>query len=364
MNTLQQALLFVAILFGLSLLGAFIYHLAPVLTPFVIAAVLAYLADPLVEKLAQRAKLPRTLAVSIVFLIVILLIVIVLLFLVPALQKQIMALAAKIPHFISWLQTALMPQLAEFGIAEQDLGLDTLKSSLSENMSHAGTVAKWVWTTAFQSSKAIVEGFMNLFIICIATFYLLRDWRSILEAFKALLPSNYASPIVQIAQKCDTVLSTFVRGQLSVMAALGAYYGLGLALIGVNYSLLIGMMAGILSIVPYLGSIVGLGTALALTYFQFHTLWPVLSVLGLFGIGHILEGTVLTPLLIGDKLGLHPVVVIFAVLAGGHLLGFVGVVLAIPLTAIIVVIVNELLHRLPSAAPQKAIAASEAKQGG
>jgi predicted PurR-regulated permease PerM len=126
------------------------------------------------------------------------------------------------------------------------------------------------------------------------------------------------------------------------MASLGTLYGVGLALVGVNFSLLLGMLAGLLSIVPYLGSIVGLGAALIVAYLQFHAWLPIVGVLVVFGIGHILEGMVLTPWLIGDKLGLHPVVVIFAVLAGGHLLGLVGVILALPLTAMLVVLVREL----------------------
>ncbi|MGD9593126.1 MAG: AI-2E family transporter, partial [Candidatus Berkiella sp.] len=176
-------------------------------------------------------------------------------------------------------------------------------------------------------------------------------------------PTKYAPHIIKIARQCDVVLATFVRGQLSVMVALGTFYGLGLALIGVNFSLLLGMLAGLLSIVPYLGSIVGLGSALAVAYFQFPTIWPVVGVLLLFGVGHVLEGFVLTPLLIGDKLGLHPVVVIFAVSAGGHLLGFVGVILALPLTAILVVIFRELMHQLPEPTEPKKLAPAKGNHG-
>ncbi|MBI2792056.1 MAG: AI-2E family transporter [Gammaproteobacteria bacterium] len=352
MNPVQQALTFVVILFSVGLLGVFVYKLAPVLTPFMIAAVLAYLSDPLVEKLsATKWKVPRTISVIFVFFVVALILIIVMFFLVPALQKQLVTLAAKLPAGIDWIQSVVMPELVALGILPQDLGLDTLKTSLSKHMNQAGEVAKWMWQTLFHSGMAILEWSMHLLIVVVATFYLLRDWRKILAAIESLLPTAYAPTIIQITKQCDVVLSTFVRGQLAVMVSLGFFYGLGLALIGLNYSLLLGMVAGILSIVPYLGSIVGLGAALAVAYFQFDTLWPVIGVLGLFGIGHILEGMVLTPLLIGDKLGLHPVAVIFAILAGGELLGFVGVVLALPLTAILVVIIRELLHKLPSSLP-------------
>lgn len=350
---LQQSLIFVAILFSIMLFGAFVYQLAPVLTPFMVALALAYLTDPLVEYLAHKLKLPRTLAVCVVFFVVLLIISLVLLVLIPGLQKQIVLLAAKIPQLMEWLQSGLLPKLTSLGIVEQDLGLDALKSTLSDHMSQASVAAKWVWKTLFHSGLAIAQGVMTLFIVVISTFYLLRDWKKILLNVQSLLPQNYAPTIIKIAKQCDVVLATFVRGQLSVMVFLGCFYGLGLALIGVNFSLLLGMLAGLLSIVPYLGSIVGLGSALAVAYFQFPTIWPVIAVLGVFGIGQFLEGFVLTPLLIGDKLGLHPVVVIFAILAGGHLLGFVGVILALPLTAILVVIIREFLAQMPNPEPKK-----------
>ncbi len=355
MTPLQQSLVFVAIIFGLSLLGAFVFQLAPVLTPFMIALALAYLTDPLVEYLALKLKMPRTLAVCIVFFVVLLVFVIVLLVLIPSLQKQIVLLAAKMPEWVEWAQKTILPQLISLGVIDQEVSFDTLKSGLTEHLSQAKVAAKWIGATLLHSGLAIAEGLMHLFIIFIATFYLLRDWKSILTNAESLLPHRFAPMIIKIAKQCDVVLATFVRGQLSVMVALGTFYGLGLALIGVNFSLLLGMLAGLLSIVPYLGSIVGLGSALAVAYFQFPTIWPVVAVLVLFGVGHILEGMVLTPLLIGDKLGLHPVVVIFAVMAGGHLLGFVGVLLALPITAILVVIIRELLHQLPNPLEPKRI---------
>lgn len=350
MNLLQQSLLFVVILFGLALIGAFIYHLTPVLTPFVIAAVIAYLADPLVEYLSQgKWKMPRTLAVILVFSVMIILLFIVLFWLVPALQRQLIVLVAKIPMMIDWSQQVLLPQLVVFGIAPEDIGLNTLKDTISKHIPQVSQFAQWMWLTLFHSGLALFGWLMNILIVLVSTFYLLRDWRQILVKIQALLPSLVAPTVLRLARQCDVVLATFVRGQLSVMVTLALFYGVGLAFIGVHFSLLLGIMVGFLSIVPYLGSMIGLGVALGITYVQFHAWLPEVGVLVLFTVGHLLEGMVLTPWLIGDKLGLHPVVVIFAVLAGGHLLGFVGVVLALPLTAILVVLINELLHNLPGA---------------
>lgn len=351
MNLLQQALLFVAILFSLGLVGTIIYYLAPVLTPFIIAAVLAYLADPLVERLSRaKWRVPRTLSVIGVFLVVILLLLAAILFLIPALQQQLTVLVAKIPGVVNWVQQTVFPKLIALGLVSEDMGFENLKMELSKHFAQASQVAKWMWATLFHSGLAILGWLMNLIIVFVATFYLLRDWQSILTEIKELLPPKVAPIVIRLARRCDEVLATFVRGQLSVMVTLGIFYTLGLAIIGVNFYLLLGMMIGFLSIVPYLGSILGLGAALIVTYLQFHALLPIIFVSVLFSIGHILEGMVLTPLLIGDKLGLHPVVVIFAVLAGGHLLGFVGIVLALPLTAILVVLLRELLHKFQGSA--------------
>jgi predicted PurR-regulated permease PerM len=347
MNALSQSLLFVVILISCALIGALLYHLAPVLTPFVIAAFLAYLIDPLVEKLTiGKWKVPRTVAVVGVFTLTFIVFLLVFLFLIPALHRQITALIANGPMMLAWVQQKVLPELVRFGLAPEDLGFDDVKAAVVSHSTQASAMAKWVSKTVLQSGTALLAWLMNILIIFVATFYLLRDWRKILQAIKTLLPPKVAPTVIKIAGQCDTVLSTFIRGQLSVMVALATYYGLALAIIGVHFSVLLGLVAGLLSIVPYLGGIIGLGAALLVAYLQFDAFWPVIAVLAVFGIGNILEGMILTPLLIGDKLGLHPVAVIFAVLAGGQLLGLVGVVLALPLTAILVVILREFLDDL------------------
>lgn len=344
MTITQQAVTSLVTLLCIVLIGWLTYLLSPVLTPFLVAAFLAYLTDPLVEKLAKgkKFKIPRTVTVILVFLLVFLLVFIVFFFLVPALQRQLIGLAAKIPSMIDWIQLKVVPQLATLGISPQDISLNTLKEAVANHATQATAMAKWLWLTLSHSGMALLGALMNALIALVALFYLLRDWRQIVEALKKMLPKNIAPTVLRLAEQCDIVLATFVRGQLTVMACLGTLYGVGLALIGVNFSLLLGMLAGVLSIVPYLGSIVGLGAALIVTWLQFQSWLPIAGVLVVFGFGHLLEAMVLTPILIGDKLGLHPVVVIFAVLAGGHLLGLVGVILALPITAMLVVLVREL----------------------
>lgn len=351
MNALQQSLIFVAILAGIFLLGSLIYYLTPVLLPFLIAATLAYLLDPLVELLNRKWRIPRTLSVVGVFLWVAVIFLFTIVFLVPALQRQISILIARIPQAIEWAQQLLVPKLIALGLAPEDLGLETLKGAALSHWSQTTKIAGWMGQTLFHSGLALVAWLMNFMIIIVATFYFLRDWPALLTALKSLLPSRMAPTIIRLAQQCDGVLATFMRGQLSVMLCLAVIYTLGLALIGVNFSLLLGMMAGFLSIVPYLGGIIGLVSALIIAYLQFHAWFPIGAVCVLFGIGHILEGMVLAPLLIGDKLGLHPIAVIFAVLAGGQLFGFVGVLLAIPVAAMLVVLLREALAHFSAPAP-------------
>ncbi|MFI4937545.1 MAG: AI-2E family transporter [Candidatus Berkiellales bacterium] len=346
MTGVKQALITVGILLGLTVLCLIIYQLTPVLIPFIVAAALAYLTDPLVEWASTgKYKIPRTLAVIIVFVVVIALLLIALLFLLPALQRQLVTFVAAVPAMLDWFQLKLVPQLMVLGLAPKDFGLDTLRAEIVNHTAEATQFAKWLWQTLFHSGAIILTGILNLLITLVAAFYLLRDWHAILKAMESLIPRSVAPTALSLLKQCDMVMSTFVRGQLWVMIALGTLYSVGLAIIGVNFSLLLGMMAGLLSIVPYLGTVLGLGSALLVAYLQFDTLWPVLGVLVVFGIGHILEMAVLAPMLIGDKLGLHPVAVIFAILAGGHLLGLAGVILAIPLAAIFVVLMSELLNK-------------------
>lgn len=344
----QQILWSATLIFALTVLGVLTYHLTPVLMPFVIAATLAYLTDPLVEYLSRKAKIPRTVAVIGVFIVVFVLLFLAFFLIIPTLQKECAVLIAQIPAMLDWLQEKWVPYLSTWGI---ELDLVSLKAQGLKHISQASQVAKWAWHTIFYSSSVVLHWIMNFLIILVAAFYLLRDWPQILQSMRSLIPGSIAPTVLRLVGRCDEVLSTFVRGQLSVMACLGLLYGVGLGLIGVNFFVLLGLFAGVLSVVPYLGSILGFGAAITVAYLQFPTWYPILGVCLVFGIGHLLEMMVLTPLFIGDKLGLHPVVVIFAVLAGGHLLGVMGVIIALPIAAIMVVFARELLNKFSDMPP-------------
>jgi predicted PurR-regulated permease PerM len=177
-------------------------------------------------------------------------------------------------------------------------------------------------------------------LVPVVTFYLLRDWDLIVARFRELLPRRHAEKFIELTLECDDMLAAFIRGQLMVMFALSTIYTIGLAMIGLELSLLIGIVAGVVSFVPYLGLIVGIGLAGLAAFFQFHEWLPIVMVVLVFGVAQVVEGVVLTPRFVGERIGLHPVAVIFSVLAGGQLFGFIGVLLALPAAAVIMVLLR------------------------
>ena len=324
-----------------------IYLLAPVLTPFMIAGILAYIGDPLVDRLEAR-KLPRTLAVVIVFVVLTLVAVIALIILIPMLEKQLVILSQKIPVYIEILQTQLIPWLN----TRFSLGLvidpDQLKQSFNLDWKQAGGVATTVATYITRSGAFLAEVAANIVLIPVVAFYLLRDWDVLVDRVRGLLPLKSEPVVSRIAKESDEVLGSFLRGQLLVMLALSIIYSVGLGIVGLELALLIGLIAGMVSFVPYLGFIVGIIIASIAAVMQFGDMNHLAYVGIVFMIGQLLEGMVLTPALVGDRIGLHPVAVIFAVLAGGQLFGFVGILLALPVAAIIVVILRYLQEQYKS----------------
>lgn len=328
------------VLAAVALTGIVLYLLGPVLVPFVGAVMLAYVADPLVDRL-QGWKLPRTMAVVLVFVLLTFVALLLLLVLIPLIEEQVRVLVQKLPRYIDWLQAEGLPWLtARLGLAETTLELDTLKTAIQKNWQQAGGIAREMLGSVSRSGLALVGWIANLLIMVVVTFYLLRDWEPLLERIRALLPRRSEQTVVRLARQSDEVLGAFLRGQLLVMLALGLIYSLGLSLLGLDFALLIGAIAGLISFVPYLGTIVGILLALIAALVQFQDPMYLVYVGIVFGIGQVLEGTVLTPLLVGDRIGMHPVAVIFAVLAGGQLFGFIGVLLALPVAAVAMVLLR------------------------
>jgi len=329
--------------------GVLIFLLAPVLTPFIAAAVLAYIGDPLVDRL-EGYKLPRTLAVVIVFIVLTLLAVIALLVLIPLLEHQFVILGNKIPGYIEVIQNRFIPWLNRHFDLGMQLDMETLKTSLQAHWKEAGSVAKTMVAYITHSGALLAGWLANLVLIPVVTFYLLRDWDILVARIRELLPRKSEPVISRLARSSDEVLGAFLRGQLLVMLALSAVYTIGLWLAGLDLALLIGMLAGLVSFVPYLGFIVGIVVAGIAALLQFHDAIHLIYIAIVFGIGQALEGMLLTPMLVGDRIGLHPVAVMFAVLAGGQLFGFLGVLLALPVAAVIAVILRYMHERYKDSA--------------
>jgi predicted PurR-regulated permease PerM len=338
--------------FALTLIAAtlwLVYLLAPILTPFVISAALAFLGDPLVDRLERihigKWKINRTLAVVLVFVLMSAGLIILLLIILPLLREQIQQLLEYAPKMLEWLAETALPWVqARLGLGGYVLNPESIRETLMSYWKEASSAMLSVLGTVSRSGQVVLHWMMNLMLIPVVTFYLLRDWDKLVEGIRTLIPRKIEPTVSSLSREIEAVLGAFIRGQLMVMFALGVIYAVGLWMVGLDLAFIIGMSAGLLSIVPYLGTAVGIVAALAAAAFQFQDLLHMVLVAIVFGAGQSLESMVLTPKLVGDRVGLHPVTVIFAILAGGQLFGFLGILLALPVASALNVVIGH-LHR-------------------
>lgn len=330
-------------LIAIALTGWLFYLLAPILTPFIAAALLAYIGDPLADRL-QKIKLPRTLAVAVVFILTFLAIGLLVLLVVPLVKMQVSALMDALPGIIVEVEQVWLPRVSEWlGVpAGEDVGFAAFIARYSDM---AGSWGSSLFLSLTRSGGALAAAVISLFLIPILTFYMLRDWDFIVGHLGALVPSAQRETIFRLARETDDILGAFLRGQVLVMLALGIIYSMGLALVGLKFALAIGVVAGLVSFVPYLGFVIGLGLASLTVATEPEPLWMLVGVVATFSIGQLIEGSLLTPRLVGDRIGLHPVIVIFAVVAGGQLFGFFGILLALPAAAVLSVLVRFAYNR-------------------
>ena len=319
-------------------MGGLVYLLGPILTPFLAGALLAYIFDPLVKRLETRG-LSRTVGTVIVIVLAGLTLLALLLVALPLFQGQFAQLSQRVPAGLDLLQTRFLPWLAQtFGITIE-LNLDTLKAWLTEKAAQNGTA----WLPTLQTGALAIIGVLaNLLLIPVVMFYLLKDWDVMVARVAALAPRPWMGAVTRVARAMDAVVGEFLRGQLSVMAALSLYYAVALWAVGLDYALPIGILTGVLSFVPFLGFGLGVVLALLVALLQFSDWTGVAWVAGIYLAGQVLESYVITPRLVGERVGLHPVAVIFALAAFGQLFGFVGVLLAVPLAAMLLVALREL----------------------
>jgi predicted PurR-regulated permease PerM len=318
-----------------------IWLLSGALTPFVAAMAIAYLLDPLADKL-ERLGLSRAAATALIMFGFFTSAILVLIILIPLIEVQIAAFAQSAPELWRNAQATVLrlggPALANF-ISEQTHGTTTAPiGDLAKGaLEWGGGVLRSVW-----SGGLAIVGFVSLFIITpVVSVYLLLDWDRLVAEIDSWLPRDQAPVIRQLAGEIDRVLAGFVRGQVLVCLALAVYYVAALSLVGLQFGLVVGAGAGLLSFIPYVGSIIGIGSAAIIGLVQFwSTPWLLVQIALVFVVGHILEGYVLTPRLVGHNVGLHPVWLMFALFAFGTLFGFLGLLLAVPVSAAIGVLLR------------------------
>jgi predicted PurR-regulated permease PerM len=327
-------------------LVALLVLLGPILAPFIAAAILAYALNPAVDRLAARKignfQVPRSVAALIVMLLMLAALLAMILIVVPVLQKELPLLQQRIPEILIKIDEFVAPRLAALGFPVS-LDFASLKAMLTQKLSASGSE---IWTTVLASVKvggtAVLAWLATLFLIPMVLFYLLLDWHPLLHKLGAMVPRRWAPRAESMAHEVDGMLAQYLRGQLLVMLVLAVFYSVALAIAGFDVALPVGIITGLLAFIPYLGFGLGLVLALITAVLQFPGWYGLIAVAIVYGLGQVLESFVLTPYLVGERIGLHPLVVIFALMAFGELFGFAGVLLALPASAIIAVAVKHL----------------------
>ena len=331
------------ILAGIALILWVLYLLKPVVLPFIGAFLVAYLFSPLVDKL-HKIGLPRWLSISTVFIGIGVVITLAFWYLVPLVWEQLMYAKNSIPSGIHWANYKFLPWLSDsFNLVPMELDVDQISAAIMEYVQtnySADSIQAMIAKLA-QSGLNFIQIGGTVVLIPIIAFYFLLDWDRMLDSFRRLIPRRHEEQTLVIVKECHSVLGAFVKGQFLVMVLLGVVYAMGLQLIGLEVGLIIGMVAGLCSIIPYLGFAVGIIAAVIASLFQFGIDWMQLLLVGVvFMIGQAVEGYILQPFLLGDKIGLSPVAVVFAVLAGAQLGGILGMLIALPVAAVIVVLLR------------------------
>lgn len=324
-----------ASLVGLAII---IFFLHPILMPFVLGALIAYLGDPLVDRLEVRGY-GRTTGVVLVFLLLTLLLVLTVIVGLPLLIDQLDTLVRKIPELYRWLSTEVTPWIhTQLSIGPVKLPVVDWEAELAANWQSLGKVTAGTLARITRSGLDVITTLFNLALVPVVAFYLMRDWDKLVAKLLDLVPMSWQQHISLMVSEADDVLGAFIRGQMLVMLAQAMIYGAGLWLVGLEFAIVLGTVAGLAAIIPYAGAIIGIGSSLLVAWFQFGgELMPLLWVAVVFGVGQTLESFVLTPVLVGDRIGLHPVAVIFALMVGGQLAGFTGVLIALPVAAVLFV---------------------------
>ncbi len=321
--------------------AALFWLLGPALSPFMLGLVLAYIFEPLVARMCVRG-VPRPLAVVLVILLVIGLVVGLVLILVPVIQQEVRTLLERLPSYLTAAQQQFVPWVHKHLGVELQLDIDSLRRFVTKNWSSAQDYLVLAFEYITSQGAVIAGVIANVLLTPVVMFYLLRDWQDLRQRVSSFVPRPWLERALSLVDEIDAVLAEFLRGQLSVMAALALFYCAGLWIAGIDYALPLGLLSGLLGFIPYVGYSTGLLLSLLVAALQFNGWEPVIGVAIVYGLGQVLESFVLTPWLVGERIGLHPLAVIFALMAFGQLFGFVGILVALPASAALLVGLREL----------------------
>lgn len=322
----------------LSLVAVVIYFLAPILSPFLLGGLVAYLGDPLVDRLEARGY-GRTTGVVTVFVLISLMTGLTLAVGIPVLVNQIDQVVRNIPELYRWISQEALPWLhTQLSLGPIKLPAVDWEAELAARWQSLGAITAGTLARLTRSGLDFASALLNLALVPVVAFYLMRDWDRMVSGILDLVPLAWQENVSLMVAEADDVLGAFIRGQMLVMLAQAIIYSAGLWLVGVEFAVVLGTVAGLASIIPYAGAVLGIGSSLIVAGVQFGGDWHVLLMVALvFGVGQLIESFVLTPMLVGDRIGLHPVAVIFVLMAGGQLAGFTGVLLALPIAAVLFV---------------------------
>ncbi len=327
-----------------ALVVLLLWLLGPVLTPFIVAAVMAYALTPLVNRLDSwgRGRMPRVVAVVLVELIFIIAVLGLFLLIVPIMAKELPLMREQLPLLADRLDQSLRPWLAQHGI-HFSLDLNSLKKIFMNYLDTNYDEALGSLMSSLKMGGSVALAMIgNAVLIPVALFYLLMDWDRFVARLLALVPPHFRAPVDSFTDEADAVLGQYLRGQLLVMLAMAVFYAVGLALFGLDLALPIGVFTGLAMCIPYVGFGIGLLLALLAGLLEFASLKAVVMVAVVYGLGQLVESLFLTPRLVGERIGLHPLAVIFALLAFGQMFGFVGVLIALPASAVLLVAIRRL----------------------
>jgi predicted PurR-regulated permease PerM len=346
---LTPSLRALAIIASLAAFGFLVNALAPVLTPFMFGAILSYVGTPVVAWF-ERHRVPRAAGAVVVIVAIAAFLGGLILVVAPLVSSEIARISEKLPELLTKIQEQWLPWLNATLGTSLSFDLSQLKTLAKENAGAVGGISTKLAGSLQLGGQILLGLIVNLTLVPVVMFYLLRDWPHLVDGIDAAMPSSISATVRDLAREIDAVLSEFLRGQGMVMLALATYYCIALKVAGLEFALPVGLVTGLLVFIPYIGFGLGLMLGMLAALTQFVTPGPIIAVAAIFVVGQILEGFVLVPYLVGDRIGLHPLAVIFALMAFGQLFGFVGVLLALPASAALLVALRVLKRELAAGA--------------